>query len=97
MATSKGSLLNAKDVVDMLGLPWPYQGFGPGRIPTPMPVGYRRARRGTIEAKVRPLDAARSAHCRPSARSQLGMTSLTPARRSCGGEGDAAWPWSSER
>lgn len=61
MATSKGSLLNAKDVVDMLGLPWPYQGFGPGRIPTPMPVGYRRARRGTIEAKVRPLDAARSA------------------------------------
>jgi excisionase family DNA binding protein len=59
MATSNGSLLTAKDVADMLGVPcsWVYQQSRAGRIPT-VPLGrYRRYRREAIEAWVEQLEA----------------------------------------
>ncbi len=59
MATGNGSLLTAKDVADMLGVPcsWVYQQSRAGRIPT-VPLGrYRRYRREAIEAWVEQLEA----------------------------------------
>jgi excisionase family DNA binding protein len=57
-SAKNGSLLTARDVADLLGVPvsWVYERSRSGRIPTVTLGRYRRYRREAIEAWVRELE-----------------------------------------